>query len=74
MPVMARLTTEQRQALRDSLHADFSQPGLHADERFVAPARAARQQYIRFITAVSRLTEHRQNIPRAPFTGAHWKL
>lgn len=74
LPGMARLTPEQRLALRDSLHADFSQPGLRADERFVAPTRAARQQYIRFVTAMSRLTDHTHNIPRAPITGAHWKL
>ncbi len=71
---MARLTTEQRQALRDSLRVDFSQPDLCADDLVVAPTLAARQQYIRLAAAVSALTDHAHSDRRAAITGAHWKL
>lgn len=74
---MARLSAEQRQALRDSLREDFSQPELRADERFVAPTLAARQRYIRFATTASALSAQRwqeQTSQLQPITGEHWKL
>lgn len=74
---MARLTAEQRHALQHSLGEDFSQPELRADERFVAPTMAARQRYIHFATAASKLSSLRwdeQTRLPPPMTGEHWKL
>ena len=73
---MARLTAEQRQVLRHSLGEDFSQPELRADERFVAPTLAARQSYIRFATAASKLSSLHwdEQPPLQPMTGDNWKL
>ncbi|MCS3904399.1 hypothetical protein J2T55_002435 [Methylohalomonas lacus] len=68
---MARLTNDERRALRELAAQQHDEPPLTDDERFVAPTAEARARYIRFATEASRF--YRGDKP-VRFVGNHWKL
>ncbi|MCP1727913.1 hypothetical protein J2T60_001913 [Natronospira proteinivora] len=68
---MARLSEEEKQALKAAAEWPPQQPASAQDVELVAPTPEARMRYIRFATEAARL--HRPG-PIRPMRGEHWKL
>lgn len=68
---MARLTDNERKALRELASQHREEPPLTDDERFVAPTAEARARYIRFATEACRFYKGDKPVR---FIGKHWKL
>lgn len=68
---MARLSEEERQALRALTRQPNREPPLRREERFVAPTTEARERYTRFATQASRFYKGDRPVR---FRGNHWRL